>query len=416
MIALATLAPNATATSVTLGPSDLSSTPDGYGCGIPCNFTLLQATTPEAGTLLAVPTDGTITSWLVRAEGESSSTFALRVMRPAAGGAFTGAGTSAAAASLDGATPNGVSMPILAGDHIGIDLNTHSGSFALVNQRIIAGAVEDSWDPILPDMSTLAPTAQETGYVPEFNATVLLTTPTVGGLGPSTGTTAGGDQVTIAGDHLAGTTAVAFGSVRAASFTVASDNIITATTPPESAGPVDVIVTTPAGASAITAADHYTFVAPAASSPTGTSPTGTSPTVTSPIVGGATQSHSTWREGNGLATYAKKKAPIGTIFSFTLNEPSRVSFAFTQKVGGRKLNGKCVAQSNKNRHGPTCKRTVTQGTLSFAGHSGLNKVTFQGRISASKTLKLGRYALVITATNATGQHSSPQSLSFTIVK
>ena len=136
-----------------------------------------------------------------------------------------------------------------------------------------------------------------------------------------------------------------------------------------------------------------------------------------PTVANAAQSNSTWSEGNKLATFSrKKKPPVGTTFSFILNEQARVSFAFTQQVGGRKVKGKCVAQTKKNRHKPSCKRTVTRGTLSFTGHGGRNKVSFQGRISASKKLPLGRYKLVIFATNAAGQRSSPKSLSFTIVK
>jgi hypothetical protein len=53
--------------------------------------------------------------------------------------------------------------------------------------------------------------------------------------------------------------------------------------------------------------------------------------------------------------------------------------------------------------------------LSFTGHSGTNKVKFQGRISGAKKLKPGRYTLVIRASNSVG-YSSPRSLSFTIVK
>jgi hypothetical protein len=53
--------------------------------------------------------------------------------------------------------------------------------------------------------------------------------------------------------------------------------------------------------------------------------------------------------------------------------------------------------------------------LSFIGHSGTNKVAFQGRISRSNTLKPGRYTLLISAANTAG-HSSPQQLTFTIVK
>jgi hypothetical protein len=45
----------------------------------------------------------------------------------------------------------------------------------------------------------------------------------------------------------------------------------------------------------------------------------------------------------------------------------------------------------------------------------MSKLSFQRRISASKRLKPGRYTLVITAMNAAGQRSKPQTLSFTIV-
>lgn len=54
--------------------------------------------------------------------------------------------------------------------------------------------------------------------------------------------------------------------------------------------------------------------------------------------------------------------------------------------------------------------------MTFTAHAGANKVAFQGRISPSKKLPPGTYTLIITAANAAGQRSSPESLSFTIVK
>jgi len=135
-----------------------------------------------------------------------------------------------------------------------------------------------------------------------------------------------------------------------------------------------------------------------------------------PTISSVHQSHSTWRLGGKLAQIsAKKKAPVGTTFSFALNVPAAISFNFTQHVSGRKVRGKCRAQTKKNRRRPGCKRTVTAGTLSFIGHSGTNKVAFQGRISRSNKLKPGHYTLLISAANSAG-HSSPQQLTFTIVK
>ena len=139
-----------------------------------------------------------------------------------------------------------------------------------------------------------------------------------------------------------------------------------------------------------------------------------------PILSAAGESAAAWRAGGALAQIAAaknhKRAPVGTTFSFMLNEPASVSFAFTQQLSGRKVKGTCVAQSPKNRHSHACKRTVTSGTLTFAAHRGLDKVRFAGRISATHKLGLGRYTLQITATNAQGKRSAPKSLSFTIVR
>lgn len=108
--------------------------------------------------------------------------------------------------------------------------------------------------------------------------------------------------------------------------------------------------------------------------------------------------------------------PLGTTFSFALNEHAAVTFRFLEHVGGRKAGRRCVAKTHKNAKHRSCTRLVSAGTLSFAAHAGVNKVIFQGRISASKKLRIGRYVLRVTATNATGQSSSPVTLGFTIVK
>jgi hypothetical protein len=83
--------------------------------------------------------------------------------------------------------------------------------------------------------------------------------PTVTGVNPNTGPTTGGTTVTITGTNLTGATAVMFGTVAATSFTVNSDTSITAVAPAESAGTVDVTVTTPGGTSATSSADQYTY-------------------------------------------------------------------------------------------------------------------------------------------------------------
>jgi hypothetical protein len=85
--------------------------------------------------------------------------------------------------------------------------------------------------------------------------------PTVKKVTPNSGSEAGGTKVTIAGSNLTGATEVKFGASAATNVTVKSATSMTAVSPP-GVGVVDVTVTTPGGTSAITTADHYTYVPP----------------------------------------------------------------------------------------------------------------------------------------------------------
>ncbi len=85
--------------------------------------------------------------------------------------------------------------------------------------------------------------------------------PTVSGVSPSTGPTVGGTSVTITGTNLTGTTAVKFGALPASAVTVLSSSSITAISPAEPAGTVDVVVTTADGSSATGSTDMFTYVA-----------------------------------------------------------------------------------------------------------------------------------------------------------
>ncbi|MCX6023782.1 MAG: putative Ig domain-containing protein, partial [Chloroflexi bacterium] len=90
----------------------------------------------------------------------------------------------------------------------------------------------------------------------------LVAAPTVTGVSPAHGAPAGGTSVTVAGTDFTGATAVTFGAAAAASFTVNSATQITAVSP-AGAGTAHIAVTTPAGASAASAADQFTYnVAP----------------------------------------------------------------------------------------------------------------------------------------------------------
>ncbi len=209
----------------------------------------------------------------------------------------------------------------------------------------------------------------------------------------------------LSGSAIAGASGSSFTPTQPGSYTCTSTatNQAGSSTQRSAALQVNAVPATPSSTSTSTSMSMSTPASSAAA---------LAPTVTQVF-----QAHAVWAEGSALASFAKsaKKKPVGTTFSFTLNESANVSFAFTQKTTGRKIKGKCAAKTKKNSRKPACTRAVIAGTLSFTGHSATNKVVFQGRLSHAKKLKPGRYTLIITATNSAGKDSAPTSLSFTIV-
>jgi hypothetical protein len=118
-----------------------------------------------------------------------------------------------------------------------------------------------------------------------------------------------------------------------------------------------------------------------------------------PVISRLRQSHRRWRRGHGparvsaFAARRKRRAPpLGTTFSFRLNEGARVTFKFTRRRG---------------RH------RVRAGKLTFTGHTGRNRVRFQGRLARHRTLHPGRYKLTATA-SVEGLRSQPRRLRFRI--
>ncbi len=116
--------------------------------------------------------------------------------------------------------------------------------------------------------------------------------PSVASLTPASGSTAGGTTVTISGNYLYGATSVTFGGVEAP-YEVNFDGSISASAPPNAAGTVDVVITTPGGSSPLNGGDEFTYVAPPPSQP---------PPVTTPST---STSHGYWLVGSdgGIFTF-----------------------------------------------------------------------------------------------------------------
>jgi hypothetical protein len=389
-----------------------------------CTRTLVQLTQPTAGVLLTAPADGVITSWHVHgntANGVSGS-LALRVLRRDPDGIrFAGVTTSAGVTAVfnDGSPAHAVSIPVRGGDYVGVDVSQAAtsvvGAPVWVYTTQPSGATYDAWDSGLPNGSTLTPSRTPGGRL-MLNAVESLR-PAVSGVSPSSGSTAGGEAVTITGSDLDGATGVSFGGTPASSFTVVSPTQVTATAPARPAGTVDVQVTTPGGVSPATGADVYSYVGPSGGG--GPGPGGTSGGVALAAVGTERLSPSAFPAAPSGPSALTAKRSYGTKVRYTLNEAARVRFTVQQAQPGRKTGTgtktRCVPQTNKNRKAKKCTRLVNLlGTFTLNGRAGANSFRFSGRIGG-KRLKPGSYRLVATPT-ANGRTGKRVSATFRIIK
>src|SRR3989441_1077480 len=112
--------------------------------------------------------------------------------------------------------------------------------------------------PVDVTVATPAGTSATSG-ADQFTYVPPVAAPTVTGVSPASGSTAGGTSVVITGTGFTGASAVKFGSVSATAFTPNSATQITATAPAGAAGTVDITVATSGGTSAVTNADHFTY-------------------------------------------------------------------------------------------------------------------------------------------------------------
>jgi hypothetical protein len=124
------------------------------------------------------PVNGTITSWSLNTE-PTSGDYALRILRPATGGQYTGVASVPQFVSGVGVHTFSASLPIQAGDLIGLDLPQADGPARGV--RTFGSLPNSSWiqfDPAIPAGGTDSPTSlpDQTREL-AFNATVQYPDP-----------------------------------------------------------------------------------------------------------------------------------------------------------------------------------------------------------------------------------------------
>ncbi|MBS0261989.1 MAG: IPT/TIG domain-containing protein, partial [Planctomycetes bacterium] len=184
-------------------------------------------------------------------------------------------------------------------------------------------AVVPTWSAALSSPTTVQVRVQtaagKRGIVSQDQFTFIPNgaVPTITDLGATSGSTTGGQLVTIHGTNFTRVTGVSFGNTPAALYYVMSPTTIAALAPTAAAGAYNVSVTTPAGTSAPSSAAQFTAVAPASSSSSSSSSasSSSSPPANNP----------TYVVGAGFTPGANiAKAGVGTsglLSSYTIPDP-----------------------------------------------------------------------------------------------
>ena len=213
------------------------------------------------------------------------------------------------------------------------------------------------------------------------------------GVSPTSGPAAGGTLVTISGTNLAGATAVKFGATTAAITSDTATQIV-ATLPAESAGTVDITVTTSGGTSATSSADHFTYAA--------------APTVTAvlpasgPLGGGTTVTLTgTGFTGATAVTFGTTAATSFTFVSDT--SMTAVSPAGTGTVDITvTTSGGTSATSSADHFTYAAAPTVTGVSPTSGPAAGGTLVTISGtNLAGATAVKFGATTAAITSDTAT---------------
>jgi hypothetical protein len=134
-----------------------------------------------------------------------------------------------------------------------------------------------------------------------------------------------------------------------------------------------------------------------------------------PLLGKLAITNKTFKVGKS-ATAVAARAKTGTVFVYSLTEPSTVSIAVQQATPGKRKGSSCVKPTHKLAKAKKCTLYKAAGTLTRGGIAGTNAVPFSGRIG-TKALKPGSYRAVFSAVDLAGNKAAKTpSVSFKVVK
>ncbi|MFE9889246.1 IPT/TIG domain-containing protein [Streptomyces scopuliridis] len=252
---------------------------------VPVLTSVVPGSGPAAGgTTVVLTGTGFSGATAVRFGATAATSFTVNSGTQITAVAPAGTGTVQVTVTTPGGTSNGIpytyvtaSVPVLtsvvpgSGPTVGGTTVTLTGTGFSIATAVRFGATAATSFTVVSDTHITAVAPAGTGTVQVTVTTpggtsdgipyTYVTVPVVSGVSPDQGPLSGGNSVTLTGTGLAGATAVFFGATAATSFTVLSPTQIIAVAPVGAAGPVQVTVVTPGGAS-VPGATYFYVAAP----------------------------------------------------------------------------------------------------------------------------------------------------------
>jgi len=414
---LAALGPAAAAPAATTIGSDLSKTPTAglLSCATTC--TAFTGDNSTGAPVAVAPADGVIVRWRVRS-GSAGSGVALRTLRSAGSGLYTGVGTSESQTLQSGTTTFATRLPVKAGDLIGIDADGAA--------KIVASATATAAYVFNPPLGAFARAPAK-----QANRELLVNAD----IEPDADGDGYGDETQdlCPGDETRHTACLSNLSVSVkpdpAPLTVG--RLLTFTIKVSNAGPsaaqgVGLTVKLPFSATPLQAragrgfcTGSYTVSCQLGAidrDDSGTVVLTVRPEAVGTLVMTATASTPTDETDTGDNTFTSDVTvlpPTLRLLDLRLS-PTRI------RVGGRtaiKWYMTDAAAVNLKLEQITRRgRILPYGSFSVAGKPGSNAVPFRGRLPHHRPLKPGSYRFTVSASTLDGRVATPGRLSFTVVR
>ncbi|HTQ68764.1 MAG TPA: hypothetical protein VMI13_08750 [Solirubrobacteraceae bacterium] len=134
-----------------------------------------------------------------------------------------------------------------------------------------------------------------------------------------------------------------------------------------------------------------------------------------PALSGLSESNQVFRVGRGSTKPAgriSRVSPVGTVFSFALDQAAVVTVTFIREESGHLIGKSCVV-GRRGAGKPACIRSHVAMRLARRSRTGVNRLPFTGRVRG-RALPPGAYRATFTAESLAGS-SAPVSISFRVV-